>query len=225
VAAPKSQTDPVQLETTQLQPSAPLEMPQAPIEPARSKSMQPTGTAKEIITALPVQGPTAESAVAMLAAFQADTRVRAKQIAESDDDKYQYYVRCRRHAAPGIFLTKNPHGSILTNHDWFASYKGVNESWDKDIWCQECLQYDPTTDEYAGVQFPLAGIQYVPTRKAKNTAFSVEGRYLFRYPKDPELFAAMAVKGNALHRGVRMAADAMNHGLPADVVTREVTRG
>ena len=227
------------LETTQLQPSEPLNpTPTIPpvavapiVAPGRSLS-QPmaefarAGSREEakIETELPSSGGSVQDAAALLGAFQLESRQRATQIARADDSKYQYYVRCRRHDQPGIYLRKNPNGGLISNADWFATYKGINEPWSRDIWCQHCLQYDPVKDEYHGEQFPLAGIIYVPTRSAKNVTFGVESRYLFRYPKDKELFEQMAAKGNALHRGVRMAADAMNHGLPADVVTREVHR-
>lgn len=224
MAAPKN----IELETTTLQPSPPLQ-PQAPAGRPLTQpmgEMQPAGAraaAAQIVTELPDAG-TVEDAAALLGAFQLESRQRATQIAKADDSKYQYYVRCRRHDQPGIYLRKNPNGGLISNADWFATYKGINEPWSRDIWCQHCLQYDPVKDEYHGEQFPLAGIIYVPTRSAKNVTFGVESRYLFRYPKDKELFEQMAAKGNALHRGVRMAADAMNHGLPADVVTREVHR-
>lgn len=225
MAAPKNTV----LETTTLQPSPPLEV--QPVGRPMSQSMaemQPAGAraaaAAQIITELPEVKGTVQDAAALLGAFQADRRQVAKQIASTDDDKYQYYVRCRRHDQPGIFLRKNPHGGTITVRDWFASYKSVDEPWGRDVWCQHCLEYNAERDEYSGVQFPLAGINYAPTKSAKNVEFHVESRYLFRYAKDPELFRQMAEKGIALHRGVRMAADAMNHGLPADVVTREVQR-
>lgn len=160
-----------------------------------------------------------QSAADLLKSFTDQDTQRASERVTSDDDKYQYYLRCHRgHREPAAFLLKNPGSNIVTNDQWFATYKAPGEPYQLDVYCQHCGKFDANGDYY-GELVPVP-LNYVQPRSRKEIAFAVPPRYLWRYAKDPEVRAK-----EGQHRGMRMAVEAMNHGLPASVRSREVSNG
>lgn len=142
-----------------------------------------------------------------------------------DDSKWQYYVRCYRCDQTthkhhiGVFLTCNPRGRVLTQNEFFASYKNRNDPWWDDVFCQEC--YRPDEDnEPLGERFGLQ-VMYAPSIRKRGVMFSVPPDHLFRYAKDPVL-----AKKIGPHRAERVAYRSGNeHFTPRANEMKEAVRG
>jgi hypothetical protein len=142
-----------------------------------------------------------------------------------DDSKWHYYVRCYRchengQHHVGVYLTKNPRGGVITQHEWYSSYKNRNDPWPGDILCQECYKPD-AEGECTGEEFQLK-VSYEPSTKKKGSMFYVDPNYLWRFAKDGEL-----AKKYGRHRAVRVAYRSGNEQFAAmpNEERKELVRG
>lgn len=133
----------------------------------------------------------------------------------TDDDEYQYVLRCTR-GCVGIFLVGgHPNNRVLGNDDWVSNYHAAGERWSHDIYCQVCSDKAMREGGADDILVQLPEINYVRSSIKEGTKFIAPTQWLFRFPKDPELFRKIG-----MHRATLMANKVMNDGLPEEVVAR-----
>lgn len=127
------------------------------------------------------------TAQAFLDQYQESQREQAEAQKAEDEEAYQYFYRCHTCNQPGIFFTKNPIAAEIRDHEWFASYKGLDEAYvDDEVLCQVCLQRGRETSLYVN----RMNRHQATREQLRGHPFRVFGsheeRHLNKFPKDPE---------------------------------------